>query len=107
MNYKNPPAEHFAKLRKERGFRSAEALAEASGLTRQMITNFETGRKAEFSIQELVALCRAMKVPPHAIFPELAEFADLASDYERWEVERAKLELMKDFQEFMLTRQAR
>lgn len=96
------PGERFAQLRKERGFKRAVDLADATGLTRMAIANFEGSRKKDFSIPELVAICKALKVPPQAIFPELAEVIDEGP--QQWTILRAKMELMQDFQEFMLTR---
>ncbi|TQS87749.1 XRE family transcriptional regulator [Arthrobacter sp. TS-15] len=46
---------------------SAQDLAEDSGMSRSVIANIETGRREDITVSELMALSKALRVPPVAI----------------------------------------
>ncbi|MDT3331376.1 helix-turn-helix transcriptional regulator [Microbacterium sp. KSW-18] len=55
--------------RKEEGW-SAQRLADESGLTRSVITNIENGRRSDMTVDELLAVSAALRIPPAALlFP--------------------------------------
>lgn len=70
---KNKPDDRarFAKARKNAGYRTAHALAEATGVRASTIYNFESGRKGSLSITDLLKICEATKVPISEFVPEV------------------------------------
>ncbi len=57
----------LATLRKARGFRTPEALAEAiddSRITKSTLTNLELGKKKDLTVTELLLIARALAVNP-------------------------------------------
>ncbi|KQR85194.1 helix-turn-helix domain-containing protein [Microbacterium sp. Leaf179] len=55
---------------------SAQKLADATGLTRSIIANIESGRRSDLLFSELIALSEALRVAPAAIvFPVESPFS--------------------------------
>ncbi|MCG2623026.1 helix-turn-helix domain-containing protein [Arthrobacter sp. I2-34] len=56
----------IAAFRKREGL-SAQELAEDTGMSRSVIANIENGRRDDLTVTELLAISRALRVPPVAI----------------------------------------
>lgn len=56
----------IAAFRKREGL-SANELAQDSGMSRSVIANIENGRRDDITVSELLAISRALRVPPVAI----------------------------------------
>lgn len=68
--------ERLARYRKAAGYTTVEALAAAipgHWISKGTITNIEVGRKADITIQELIALSRAIGVTPLALVCDLEQ----------------------------------
>lgn len=66
----------LARYRKAAGYTTVEALAAAipgHWISKGTITNIEVGRKADITIQELIALSRAIGVTPLALVCDLEQ----------------------------------
>lgn len=66
---------------------SARELAEVAGegLTRAVIANIESGRKASVTFEQFLALCKALKANPLDLSGELAELIPGAPEYKALE----------------------
>ncbi|TFD56401.1 helix-turn-helix domain-containing protein [Cryobacterium sp. Hh38] len=62
----NGIGQRVAKYRKAEGF-SAQKLADRIGSTRSIVTNIENGRREDVTVEELLRLSAALRVPPAAL----------------------------------------
>jgi DNA-binding Xre family transcriptional regulator len=69
-------AQTVVRLRRERGFKSAEALAAATGISHSVLQNLEAGRKKSIDTDMLTTLCQVLNVSPYEFLPELARDDD-------------------------------
>lgn len=84
---KSYDAEAIVRIRIDRGYKRADDLADAAGISISTLHNIESGRKKALDSDMLVALCRTLGASPYDFLPGLRREWD--------ELEAARLELIE------------